>query len=158
MEEQAAFVDAHARGLDATIAAMSSLQDDTCAHFRVGHADASDGLDDTEQALQRQATEGSIALLSQESDLRRVGIDCRNYLDAPEGQSTKKWCKQDVVIVSGEQVHILDEWRTMYKGGSLVIDEFGTLAALRDGPYSEALFFREVGPGPRLGHERHVLL
>ena len=72
MEEQAAFVDAHARGLDATIAAMSSLQDDTCAHFRVGHADASDGLDDTEQALQRQATEGSIALLSQESDLRRV--------------------------------------------------------------------------------------
>ena len=72
VEEQAAFVDAHARGLDATIAAMSSLQDDTCAHFRVGHADASDGLDDTEQALQRQATEGSIALLSQESDLRRI--------------------------------------------------------------------------------------
>ena len=72
VEEQAAFVDAHARGLDATIAAMSSLQSDTCAHFRVGHADASDGLDDTEQALQRQATEGSIALLSQESDLRRV--------------------------------------------------------------------------------------
>ena len=64
-----------------------------------------------------------------ESDLRRVGIDCRNYLDAPEGQSTKKWCKQEVVIVSGEQVHILDEWRSMYKGGSLVIDEFGTLAA-----------------------------
>ena len=65
-------MDAHARGLEATIAAMSSLQSDTCVHFRVGHADASDGLDDTEQALQRQATEGSIALLSQESDLRRV--------------------------------------------------------------------------------------
>ena len=64
-----------------------------------------------------------------ESDLRRVGIACRNYLDAPEGQSTKSWCKQEAVIVSGEQVHMLDEWRAMYTGGSLVIDEFGTLAA-----------------------------
>ena len=64
-----------------------------------------------------------------QSDLRRVGIACHNYLEAPEGSSTKQWCKNEVVIVSGEQVHILAEWRDLYQHGTLVIDEFGTLAA-----------------------------
>ena len=64
-----------------------------------------------------------------EADLTRAGVRCRNYLDPPPGVSTRAWCKFEAVIISGEQVHMLDEWKHMYAGGTLVIDEFGTLAA-----------------------------
>ena len=68
VDEQAAFVDEHTRGLDATMAAMDALADDACAHFRRGHADAATGLEETEHALRGQASEVSVALLSQGVD------------------------------------------------------------------------------------------
>ena len=72
VDEQAAFVDEHTRGLDATMAAMDALADDACAHFRRGHADAATGLEETENALRRQASEVSVALLSQDGDLKQT--------------------------------------------------------------------------------------
>ncbi|ACO67300.1 predicted protein [Micromonas commoda] len=72
VDEQAAFVDEHTRGLDATMAAMDALADDACAHFRRGHADAATGLEETEHALRRQASEVSVALLSQDGDLKQT--------------------------------------------------------------------------------------
>ena len=64
-----------------------------------------------------------------EADLKRRGIDCHNYLSTPEGMAVKEWCTHPVVIVSGEQVDKLEEWRDMYANGTLLIDEFGTLAS-----------------------------
>ena len=147
MEEQAAFVDAHARGLDATIAAMSSLQDDTCAHFRVGHADASDGLDDTEQALQRQATEGSIALLSQESDLRRIRSaldELRDFtrVELRHQREVSEWTtrasrdfledlREDKKKVAAETVNAVGRWHSESRTKRMAhhVGTFGALSA-----------------------------
>ena len=54
--------------LTRALATADALADDACAHFRRGHADAATGLEETEHALRGQASEVSVALLSQEND------------------------------------------------------------------------------------------
>ena len=50
-----------------------------------------------------------------EADLDRQGLQCRNYLNPQPGHSVTDWCQYKVVIISGEQVTKLLEWKLMYR-------------------------------------------
>ena len=122
VDEQAAFVDEHVRGLDATMAAMDALADDACAHFRRGHADAATSLEETEHALRGQASEVSVALLSQDVDAAqtRTALDnLREFTVAELGhqREVSEWTVRAARISWRTCGRIRGRWRRRRWGG-----------------------------------------